>query len=48
MAATPKQIKKEMKKCPKKHPKMIKEPLAQEKKEMKCIDKLEKMHKKYK
>jgi hypothetical protein len=27
---------------------MIKEPLAQEKKEMKCIDKLEKMHKKYK
>lgn len=28
--------------------KMIKEPLKQEKKEMKCIDKLEKMHKKYK
>jgi hypothetical protein len=27
--------------------KMIREPLSQEKKEMKYIDKLEKMHKKY-
>jgi hypothetical protein len=39
---------KKKEKLPKKKPKMIKEPLAQEKKEMKLIGKLGKMHKKYK
>jgi hypothetical protein len=43
-----KDLKEHLKPYSKKHPKMIKEPLSQEKKEMKCIDKLEKMHKKYK